>query len=184
MPTVTDEAGATKPEQGGRHALLESSVMARFCLVREDLGELIDRRQATMLRRYSPYSIGPLAAAAALFFVYAPAAFVALGMSVAWSISMFREWRSIGARSLWDQSWLQEESTLDLEEDGIRLSSGRGASFLRWDGFTIRAWRTCFVLEEEWEELAVIPKRYLSTTELLVLQNRGAAPQSGPARLG
>jgi hypothetical protein len=39
----------------------------------------------------------------------------------------------------------------------------------------VRVHATCFVVEESGEEIAVIPKRYLSSTELIALQNRAAA---------
>jgi hypothetical protein len=41
---------------------------------------------------------------------------------------------------------------------------------------------TCFVVEEEGEDLAVVPKQYLDANELLMLETRAAAVGAELAR--
>ena len=150
--------------------------MAQFRATPSDFDEVIRHRQWNSLRRQGPYPLGALLVAVALFFVHRPSAFVAAGMALAWGISTCLDWRSIRAACLWQHAWTQEDVTVDLEDEGLRVANARGAGFIRWDsGAVVRPHSSCFVVEESGEEIAVIPKRYLSATELLILQNRAAA---------
>jgi integrase len=42
-------------------------------------------------------------------------------------------------------------------------------------GVVVKTLPGCFVLEDEGEDVVVVPKRYLNSTELLLLQNRVSA---------
>jgi hypothetical protein len=153
--------------------------VAEFCAVPEDFDEIIRKGRRAVLRRQSPYPLTALAASIVLSFVQLPAALVALGMFIAWGVSTFLEWRAVRAMYLWRFAWAQEESAIEVEVDGIRLTNQRGSGFIRWSsGANVRAHSTCFVLEDEGEEVAVIPKRYLNATELLLLRNRAEADAS------
>ena len=155
--------------------------MAQFRATPSDFDEVIRYRQRTSLRRQGPYPLGALLVATALFFVHRPSALVAFGMAVAWGISTLLDWRSIRAASLWQYAWAQEEVTIDIGDEGLRLANARGAGFIRWDGgAVVRRHSSCFVVEDSGEEIAVIPKRYLNSTELLILQNRAAADAVAP----
>jgi hypothetical protein len=158
--------------------------MARFRATSADFDEVIRRRQWTSLRRQGLYPLGALLLASALLFVHGPSALVALGMSLAWGFSTVLEWRSIRASALWQHAWAQEDVTIDVEDDGLRVQNSRGAGFVRWDsGAVLRLYSSCFVLEEFGEDIAVIPKRYLNATELLMLQNRAAQASAPPKPL-
>jgi hypothetical protein len=157
--------------------------MTTFRATPSDFDEVIRHRQWKSLRRQGPYPLGALLVAVVLFFIHRPSALVAFGMAVAWGISTFLDWRSIRAASLWQHAWAQEDVTIDIEDGGLRLANARGAGFVRWDsGVVVRLHSSCFVVEEYGEEIAVIPKRYLNSTELLILQNRAAADASAPNR--
>lgn len=150
--------------------------MAHFRATPSDFDEVIKHRQWHSLRRQGLYPLAALLVAMALLLVHLPSALVAFGMAFAWGFSTFLEWRSIRAASLWQHAWAQEDVTVDVEEDGLRVKNARGAGFVRWDsGAVVRLHSSCFVVEEFGEDIAVIPKRYLNSTELLILQNRAAA---------
>ena len=137
---------------------------------------MIRHRQWNSLRQQGLYALGALLIGILLLLAHRPTALVAFGMALAWGSSTFLEWRSIRAASLWQHAWAQEDVTIDVEDEGLRLKNARGSGFVRWDsGAVVRVHATCFVVEEAGEEIAVIPKRYLSSTELLALQNRAAA---------
>ena len=98
-----------------------------------------------------------------------PAAF-ALGAAAAWGYSTVQELRVVRPRLLWDNAWLQDEITVTTEEEGLRLASARGSSFMRWDaGISVRSRPDFFLIMEETDELAILPKKYLSERELLAL---------------
>jgi hypothetical protein len=150
--------------------------MAQFRATPSDFDEVIRHRQRDSLRRQAPYPLGALFVAAALFLVHRPSALVSFGMALAWGISTLLDWRSLRAAALWQHAWAQEDVTIDIEDEGLRVANARGTGFIRWDsGAVVRLYSTCFVVEESGEDIAVIPKRYLSSTELLILQNRVAA---------
>jgi hypothetical protein len=147
--------------------------VAHFQATPEDLGEIIRRQQVAALRRQARYPVGALAVAALLAPVYQPAALVALGVGIGWGLSTYWELRSVRAAYLWRYAWLQEPVDVEVLEEGIRLSSQRGSSLIRWSGgIVVRSLPGCFVLEDEGEDMAVLPKRYLDSTELMLLQNR------------
>lgn len=157
--------------------------MAQFRATPSDFDEVIRHRQWSSLRWQAPYPMGALLVALALFFVHRPSALIAFGMSLAWGISTLLDWRSIRAASLWQHAWAQEDVSIHIEDEGLRLTNARGSAFIRWDsGALVRLHSSCFVVEELGEEIAVIPKRYLNSTELLTLQNRAAAAASAPNR--
>ena len=150
--------------------------MTQFRAMPSDFEEVIRHHQWAGLRRQGPYPLGALLVAAVMSFFYRPIALVALGVSLAWGFSLFLEWRSIRAVSLWRHVWEQEDVTIDIEDEGIRLANAKGWGFVRWDsGVTIRVHGSCFVIEDGGEDIAVIPKRVLNSTELLILQNRAAS---------
>ena len=137
--------------------------MASFRAVPEDFDEAIRNEQWTAVRRRGPYPLAALVGGIVFLFIYPPVGLVAIGMSIAWSVSAFLDWRSIKAVQLWRHAWAQEDVVIDIEDDGLRLSNQRGSGFVRWSsGAVVRSSSTCFVLEEEGENIAVMPKRYLT----------------------
>jgi len=53
------------------------------------------------------------------------------------------------------------------------LSNAKGSGFIRWDSRAfVRSYATCFLIDDQAEEIAIIPKQYLRTTEMLLLQKR------------
>ena len=96
-------------------------------------------------------------------------------MGVAWGLSTYWELRSVAAAYLWRYAWLQEGIVVEVLEDGIQLSGQRGSPMIRWNkDLVVRALSKCFIIEDEGEDLVVLPKRYLDTTEMLLLQRRVA----------
>jgi hypothetical protein len=157
--------------------------MAQFRATPSDFDEVIRHRQWNSLRRQGLYPLGALLIAIVLLLVHRPTALLAFGMALAWGFSTFLEWRSIRGASLWQHAWAQEDVTIDVEEDGLRVENARGAGFVRWDsGVVVRPHSSCFVVDEFGEDIAVIPKRYLNSTELLILQRRAVADASAPNR--
>ncbi len=155
--------------------------MASFRAQPEDFDEVIRIRQRRSLRRQAPYPLVAGGAATVLFFVHQPTALVVVGMCIAWAVSTYLDWRGIRAACLWRHAWAQEDAVVDVRDDGLHLSNKRGAGFVRWDsGAIVRRYSTCFVVEEEGDEIAVIPKRYLNATELLILENRAVAEAVAP----
>jgi hypothetical protein len=76
--------------------------------------------------------LGALLVAVAFFFVHRPSAFVAVGMAIAWGVSTFLDWPSIRAACLWQHAWTQEDVTVDIEDEGLRMENACGAGFIRW----------------------------------------------------
>ncbi len=150
--------------------------MAEFRATREDLAEVIRRQQRLTVRQQARYSLGALIVAALFLPVYPPAGWIALGMGVAWSLSTYWAWQAVTPAYLWRYAWLQEGVVVDLVKEGVRFSTDRGSSLIRWSGgVVVRSLPGSFVLEDEGEDLAVLPKKYLDSTEILILQSRVAA---------
>lgn len=155
--------------------------MAQFRATPDDFDEVIRSQQWRSLRRQAPYPLAALLATLTLSFIHRPTALVTAGMCVAWSVSTFLDWRSIRSAYLWRHAWAQEDVAIDIGEEGIQLSNQRGSGFIRWNsGAIVRSRSSCFVLEEEGEEIAVIPKRYLTASELLILHNRASSGAAAP----
>jgi hypothetical protein len=150
--------------------------MAEFQATPDDLNELIRSRQRVEARKAAPYPLGAAVVALLLMPLYLPAALVAFGMCVAWSLSTYWSLTSLAASYQWRYAWLQEPIVVEVLEEGLRMSNQRGSSLIRWSGgVVVKALPGCFVLEDEGEDVALVPKRYLSSTELLLLQNRVVA---------
>ena len=147
--------------------------MAEFQATPDDLHELIRSRQLAQVRKQLPLPIGAAIVAVLLVLVSLPAALIASGMCLAWALSTYWSLRSLAAGYRWRYAWLQEPVVVDVLDEGLRLSSARGSSLLRWSGgVVVKALPGCFVLEDEGEDVVLLPKRYLSSTELMLLQGR------------
>ncbi|MCI0427562.1 MAG: hypothetical protein L0Z46_06065 [Nitrospiraceae bacterium] len=82
----------------------------------------------------------------------------------------------LAAAYRWRYAWLQEPVVVEVLEEGLRMSSQRGSSLIRWSGgVVVKTLPGCFVLEDEGEDVVLVPKRHLNSTELLLLQNRVSA---------
>lgn len=157
--------------------------MAQFRATPADFDEVIRNQQWRALRRQGAYPIGALLVALLLSFVLRPPAFIAFGMAIAWTVSMINEVRAIKMAYLWRFAWAQEEAVVDIDDEGIRLTTARGSGYIRWtSGIVVRVCSTCFVVEEEGEDLAVVPKQYLDANELSMLETRAAAVGAELAR--
>ena len=150
--------------------------MAEFQATPDDLRELIRSRQRLDARQQAPYPLGAADVALLLLPVYVPAALVALGACFAWSLSAYRSVRALAGAYQWRYAWLQEPVVVEVLEEGLRMSNARGFSLIKWSGgVVVRTLPGAFVVEDEGEDVALIPKRYLNSTELLLLQNRVSA---------
>ena len=69
--------------------------MASFRAVPEDFDEVIRNEQRTSVRRSGPYPLAALVGGIVCLFIYPPVGLVAIGMSIAWSVSAFLDWRRI-----------------------------------------------------------------------------------------
>jgi len=147
--------------------------MAEFRATADDLRDIIRRQQVALLKRQASYPAGALVASAVLLPLYAPAGFIALGIGLAWSLSLYWQFRGLSRAYTWRYAWLMEGVVVDVLEDGLRLSSQRGTSLYRWDGgAVVRSLGASFVLEDEGEDFIVLPKRCLNSQELMTMQNR------------
>lgn len=147
--------------------------MAQFRATPADFDEVVANQQRELLRRQAPYAIGALLVGLLLSFISRPPALIAFGMAVAWSISIVLEIRSIKMAYLWRFAWEQEEAVVDIDDEGVRLTTARGSGFIRWkSGVDVRLRSSCFVVEEEGEEIAVLPKQYLNSDETRLLETR------------
>jgi len=102
--------------------------MAEFQATPDDLHELIRSRQRAEARRQAPYPLGAAAVALLLLPVYLPAALVALGMCIAWSLSTYWSIRGLAAAYQWRYAWLQEPIVVEVLEEW------------RWSGKTVPRW--------------------------------------------
>jgi hypothetical protein len=126
--------------------------------------------QRKTLRRFP---LGALALGLCLLPISHMLAVFALGAAAAWAWSTVQELRAIKPTVLWTYAWLQEDLTITTEADGLRMQSARGASFLRWDGgISVLSRPEFFVIKDEEDDLAVLPKKYLGEAELLMLNTQ------------
>jgi len=147
--------------------------MAKFSATREDLRDIIRRQQTVVLRTQAAYPAVALVASIALFWLFPPAGFIALGIGIAWSLSIVWKLRGLSRAYAWRYAWLLEGVTVDVLDEGLRLSSQRGTSVIRWDsGAVVRSLPRSYVLEDEGEDFVVLPKRYLDSQELVAIQRR------------
>jgi hypothetical protein len=149
--------------------------VAQFQATAGDLDELIRLAQRTELRNGVTYPAVALAVAALLSVFFLEGALVSLGMALAWGLSAYWSIRGVRNAYLWRYAWLQEPVVVELSEEGVTLSGARGTTLFRWDGgMVVRSRGSYFILEDEGEDFVVLPKRYLDSTELIVLQSRAA----------
>src|SRR5262245_31660423 len=150
--------------------------MAEFQATADDLLELIRNRQRLELRTQLPFPVGAALVALVLVPVYVPAALVAFGVCLGWALSTYWALRNLAAAYSWRYAWLQEPVVVEVLDDGLRMTNQRGSSVINWSGgIVVKALPGCFVLEDEGEDIVLLPKRYLSSTELLLLQARVSA---------
>ena len=146
--------------------------MADFRLGPADIAHIIERRRIYMLRRMWPYPLVSLVAAGILAIVAAPAALVVLGMALAWGISACVEWFAIGRDLQSHFAWAAESVRIEFDESGIHVTNADGTGFMRWEAISVRRYPDGFIVWDDAEEILVLPKRHLSTTELLFLKQR------------
>jgi hypothetical protein len=152
-----------------------SELMANFKATADDLDEIVRLRVGQSVREQMTYPLGALAAAAVSWPWVPGLSLVALGAGLAWASSTYSFIRQLRSAYLWRYAWLQEDVSIVVREEGLECSTARGTGFIRWsDNIKLRALHTCFVLEDEGEDVVVIPKKYLDTGELLALNARVA----------
>ena len=153
--------------------------MTTFRATPDDFAGLVRERQRAVLKRNVPFPGVAFLVGAGLLTVDRTLAAFALGCAAAWAYSTIQEFRAVRPTLLWDNAWLQEDITVATEEDGLRLTGARGNSFLRWDGgITVLSRPAFFVITEEADELAILPKKYLSEQELLSLHMHASKHRS------
>src|SRR5689334_7056405 len=131
------------------------TTMAQFRATPADFDEVIRNQQWQSLRRQGPYPLVALLVGMLLSLIHKPTALIVFGMAIAWTASIVLDVRSIKMAYLWRFAWAQEEAVVDIDDEGIRLTTARGSGFIRWSsGVIVRLWSTCIVVEEEGEELA------------------------------
>jgi hypothetical protein len=146
--------------------------MTTFRATPEDLTGVIREHQRGTLRRSLPYPAAALLFGLSLLQIDRTLAAFALGMAAAWAWSTVQELRAVRPTVLWTYAWLQEDITVTTDEEGLRMSSARGASFLRWDGGTrVQSRADFFLIKDEEDDLAILPKKYLTEAELLALNS-------------
>lgn len=146
--------------------------MAEFRATPDDLREFIHCQKLTWFKRQIPYPIGAIIFGIFLIYFFLPLAFIAFGMCLAWSLSLFLSFRNIAPDYLWRYAWMQENVVINVLEEGISISNQRGSSVIRWDGgIVIRSIPGSFIIEDEGVDMVVLPKKYFNTAELLSLQN-------------
>jgi hypothetical protein len=144
--------------------------MSTFRATPDDLAGLLRDQQKIVLKRSLPYPLVALMVGLALLPAQRTLATLALGASAAWAYSCVVEFRAVRPTFLWHYAWLQEEMTVGVEEEGLRLVNARGSSFMRWDGgISVHSRPDFFVIKEEQDTLAILPKKYLSEPELFAL---------------
>ena len=149
--------------------------MTTFRATAEDLDGLVRERQRRTLRNALPYPAVALILGVCLMPASQTLAALALGAAAAWSWSTVQEWRGVKPTILWAYAWLQEDVTVTTEEEGLRMASVRGTSFLRWDGgIRVLSRGEFFVIKDEDDDLAVLPKKYLDEAELLILNTHAS----------
>ncbi len=128
-----------------------------------------------VLRKSLPYPGAAAIVGVGLLPLNPTLAAFALGAAAAWVYSAVLEFRAVRPACLWENAWLQEQITVTVEEDGLRLSSARGVSFVRWDsGISVHSRPDFFLIKEEFDEVAFLPKKYLTELELLALNTHAA----------
>ena len=149
--------------------------MTTFRATPEDLAGLIRENQRKKLTRSLRFPVGALAVGLCLLPINHILAAFALGAAAAWAWSTVQELRAVKPMVLWTYAWLQEDVTVTTEEAGLRMQSARGASFMRWDGgIRVLSRPDFFVIKDEEDDLAVLPKKYLGEAELLVLNTQAS----------
>jgi hypothetical protein len=147
--------------------------MAEFRATPDDLAEIIAIRVRQTVKSGVAYPAASLAVAVGAWWFVPEIALVALGACGAWSLSLWREAKNVREAYLWRYAWLQEGISLRIGADGVEWTSPRGVALTRWnDDLSVLRLNTCFVLDDEGEDIAVIPRRYLDSTELALLTNR------------
>jgi hypothetical protein len=150
--------------------------MAEFQATTDDLKDYVRRQQLQMVKRQGRYPAGAIIGSAVLVPIYLPVALVAIGMTLAWALSIYWEFRNMGTNIWWRHSWMKDRVVLEVLDDGMRVSSVRGSSMIRWaGGIVVRSIPGYFVLEDEGEDLIVLSKKYLDLQEQTRLISRAQA---------
>jgi hypothetical protein len=153
--------------------------MSKFTASANDLDEIVRIRTRESIRWWLRYPLSSVAVAAVAWFVSPAVSLIALGAFGAWTLSAYWHAKEMKAAYLWRYAWLQEGVSVSVREDGVECTTAWGSSFVRWrDELKLRSLETCFVLEDEGEDVVVLPKKYLDTTELLILNNRSEAQRT------
>jgi hypothetical protein len=137
---------------------LTTTAMAEFTAQPDDLREIVDIRVRETFRRGVPYPLVSLIIAALAWKIFLPVALVATGAAAAWGFSLWREVQSLRGAYLWRYAWLQEAVVLRVGDEGVEWSTARGVALTKWTELKVRKLETCFVLEDEGEDVGVIPR--------------------------
>lgn len=152
-----------------------ASAVTTFRATPDDFAGLVRENERKTLQTSLPFPVGALMVGLCLLPANRLLGAFALGAAAAWAWSTIQELRAVRPMTLWTHAWLQEDVTVTTETEGLRIQSIHGMSFLRWDGgIRVLSRADFFVIKDEEDDVALLPKKYLTETELLVLNTQAS----------
>jgi hypothetical protein len=147
--------------------------MATFTVDERDLEDLIRRDLWQELRYRGIWPAVSFGAALALYWLHPVVSAIVFGMGLAWSFSLFQAIRGIRPWYATHHGRMGGPVTVEFRDEGLWTAMPLGEGIIRWDQLSaIKNYSACFVLEDENDELLILPKRHFSTAELVLLQSK------------
>lgn len=147
--------------------------MPTFTIADEDLEDLIRRDTWQTIRQMGTRPGAALAIALVLAPLWRLAAAAALGMTLAWGVSLLEVVRRIRP---WYASHHGSNSgplTVEFREDGVYSTMPIGEGIVWWDQLdAIKKYPLCFVFEFDGDEIMILPKRCFTSEELILLDSK------------
>jgi hypothetical protein len=139
----------------------------------EDLEPVIRAQRHGVLGSQWYWPAGAFLASIALYPLNSHLAAVAAGAALAWSWGLALQLRQVRPRCLAYYAPLRDPFEVDVLDTGIRFHGVLGEALLHWEGIAgVVNYPSVFLVESDNENAAILPKRCLSSNEILLLEAR------------
>jgi hypothetical protein len=151
----------------------------------DDLDPVIQAQRHDVLRSQWQWPVGAILAAVVLFPLSSHLGAVAMGAALAWSWGLAVELRQVRPRCLAYYAPLKDPFQVEVSESGIQFHGTLGEALLRWEGLAgVVNYPSAFLVESDNENAALLPKRCLSSSEILLLESRSKGRREWAPKLG
>jgi hypothetical protein len=145
--------------------------MATFNLDQSDLAAMLNAEVTSVLQWQTPFPVAALVVAFWLRSTTPGLAAVALGMALAWLVSIVWIVQATRSRYAGYRKGPSPTITFTLSSERVSwdIADGGGSGWMTWRGITVREQSGMFIVNDGNSDIGFLPRKYLSPDEISVL---------------